>query len=127
MAAAGASFVRRLHQQASLSEAPADGGQPVEVARVLRTVPGPLMEPPISRGAKAPVAACLIAARVPEAIVPARRRRAKEQAQKKGDTPSNASLALLAWHLLISNVPQTMWQTATGLKAYPIRWQREML
>jgi hypothetical protein len=63
----------------------------------------------------------LSAARVPDALVHVRRRRAQEKAKNKGATPSNASLALGAWHLWISQVPQTMWQTATGLKVSPSR------
>ena len=77
-------------------------------------------------GAKEQVAARLIAARVPEEVVNARRRTARKNAKKKGYTPSQAHLTLLAWNLFITNVPETIWQTATVLKVYPIRWQIEL-
>jgi hypothetical protein len=123
LAAAGAYFSSRLNHQVHLCEATAGGVQPVELALLLHSVPGPLLEQPIYLGAKERVAVRLIASRVPEAIVNTRRRRAKEKAKKKGYTPSKVYLALLAWNLFISNVPPTIWQTATVLKAYPIRWQ----
>lgn len=85
------------------------------------------MERPIFLGAKERVAARLIASRVPEAIVNERRRRARQNAKKKGSTPSQAHLALLAWSLLITNVPHTIWQTAMVVKVYPLRWQIELI
>ncbi len=47
----------------------------------------------------------------------------RKNAKKKGSTPSHAHLTRLAWKLLITNVPETIWQTTTVLKVYPIRWQ----
>src|SRR5262245_39263832 len=62
----------------------------------------------------------------PEDVVNARRRTARKNAKKKGYTPSHAHLTLLAWNLFITNVPETIWQTTTVLKVYPIRWQVEL-
>ena len=97
--------------------------QPLALASWLTTVEGELLERPIFLGAKERVTARLIAARVPEAIVNERRRRARQNAKKKGYTPSQAHLALLAWSLFITNVPHTIWQTAMVVKVYPVRWQ----
>jgi hypothetical protein len=74
-------------------------------------------------GATERVAARLIAVRMPEAVVNARRRIARKNVKKKGYTPSQAHLALRAWNLFIPNVPPTIWTTATVTKVYPIRWQ----
>lgn len=94
----------------------ADRVAPVELARRLATVERPVVEQPIVIGAKAQVAARLIAARVPEEVVNARRRIARKNAKKKGYTPSQAHLTLLAWNLFITNVPETVWQTTTVLQ-----------
>ena len=101
--------------------------QPLVLARWLATVEGQLLERPICLGAKERVAARLIASRVPEAIVNERRRKARKNAKKKGDTPSQAHLTLLAWNLFITNVPPTIWKTETVLKVYPLRWQIELI
>src|SRR2546421_7045300 len=64
---------------------------------------------------------------MPEPIVNERRRVAKKKAKKKGYVPSKAHLHLLAWNLFISNVPSKIWKTTTVVKAYPIRWQIELI
>jgi hypothetical protein len=122
LATAGAYFLTRLNHQTTIY-APSAGGMPhVELAQMLQGVEGTLIERALFIGAKERVPARLVAVRMPEAIVKDRRRRAKKQAKKKGDTPSKAHLNLLAWNLFISNVPATMWKTATVVKVYPIRW-----
>ena len=50
-----------------------------------------------------------------------RRAAVAAKAKNKGSMPSQAPLKLMAWHLLISHGPSTMWQTATVVKGYPIR------
>ena len=99
---------------------------PMELAGRLAAAEPDLLEQPILIGTKEHVAARLIAARVPEEVVNARRRAARKTAKKKGSTPSHAHLTLLAWSLFITNVPETMWQTTTVLKVSPIRWQIEL-
>ena len=64
---------------------------------------------------------------MPEVIVNERRRIARKNAKKKGDTPSQAHLTLLAWNLFITNVPPTIWKTATIVHVYPLRWQIELI
>jgi hypothetical protein len=78
-------------------------------------------------GEKERVAARLMASRVPEAIVNERRRNAKKKAQKKGYTPSKAHLTLLAWNLLITHVPPSVWTTDTSGKVYSGRWSTEIV
>src|SRR5439155_12005184 len=85
------------------------------------------LERPIFLGEKERVAARLIVARVPEAIVNERRRKARKNAKKKGYTPCQAHLPLLAWSLFITNVPPTIWKTDTVVKVYPLRWQIELI
>ena len=127
IAAANAYFLCRLNHQTTLLEVVADRVAPVELASRLAMVKRPLLEQPILIGAKAQVAARLVAASVPAEVVNARRRMARKNAKKKGYTPSQTHLTLLAWNLFITNVPETIWQTTTVLKVYPIRWQVELI
>ena len=124
---AGAYFLSRLNHQTTIFDADTGGLQPLELAAFLNTVESNRAEKAIFLGAKERVASRLVAYRLPEPIVNARRRIAKKNAKKKGYTPSQAHLALLAWNLFITNVPRTIWKTETVGKVYPIRWQVEML
>jgi hypothetical protein len=100
---------------------------PLDLLSFLSTVHSHSTEKALFLGAKERVAACLVAYRLPESIVNARRRGANKKAKKKGYTPSQAHLQLLAWHRLITNVPRTLWKTETVCKVYPLRWQIELL
>ena len=127
IARAHAYFLTRLNHQTTLHEAVGGRWHALELARVLQTEPRPLVERAIFLGVREPVAARLIAARMPEAIANERRRRARKVAKKRGYTPSHAHLTLLAWNLFITNVPGTVWTPETICKAYPLRWQVELI
>ena len=127
IAAAGAYFLSRLNHQTTLLHTESGQVQPLALASWLTTVASDSTEHAIFLGAKERVACRLVAYRLPECIVNERRRLAKKKAKKKGYTPSKAHLALLAWNLFITNVPQTIWQTPTIRKVYPIRWQIELI
>ena len=64
---------------------------------------------------------------MPEAIVNERRRKARKAARKRGYTPSQAHLALVAWKLFITNVPGTVWTPTSVCQAYSLRWQVELV
>jgi hypothetical protein len=97
--------------------------QPLDLASWLTPVSSNCIEKPLFLGAKEQVPCRLVASRVPASIMNERRRSAKKKAKKKGDTPSKAHLALLAWNLFSTNVPHTIWKAAAVLKVYPLRWQ----
>jgi len=127
IAAAKAYFLSRLTHQTSLFEARVGPLSPVDLLRVLQTAKSHLLEKPLVLGATERVAARLVAARRPAAVVKERRRRARTNAKKKGSTPSQAPLALVAWNLFIPTVPCAVWATDTVLKVYALRWQRELI
>jgi hypothetical protein len=68
----------------------------------------------------------LLVRRVSEAEVQARRRAARRKARKQGYTCSAASLSLLAWDMLVTNLPET-WTLAEAFVLYGIRGQIEWL
>jgi len=124
---AGAYFLSRLNHQTTILDAATEHVQPLQLPSLLNTVVGNSIEHAVFLGAKEQVAARLVAYRVPESVVNERRRRAKKNAKKKGYTPSQTHLTLLAWNLFITNVPRTIWKTETVGKVYPIRWQVELI
>ena len=129
IATVGAYFLCRLNHQTNLYKTVAGHWCPVKLMEWLTTVAHDLSlrETSVYMGATEHVAARLIAVRMPEAIVNKRRRVARKHAQKKGYTPSQTHLTLMAWHLFVTNGPPTLWNTAPTVKVYPLRWQIELL
>ena len=127
IAAAQAYFLSRLNHQTTLLEVKEGRVHPLELARVLGKESRPLLEKAILLGARERVAARLIAVRMPDAVVNERRRQARAVAKKRGYTPSQAHLTLLAWNLFITNVPSTVWTPQTVCTAYSLRWQVELV
>ncbi len=127
IAAAQAYFLTRLTHQTTLSEAVSGRLSVLELPRVLQAEHRPLLEKAVCLGARERVAARLIAARMPAAVVTERRRQARKTAKTRGSTPSHAHLTLLAWNLFVTNVPGTVWTPQTVGKAYPIRWPGELI
>ena len=123
----GAYFLSRLNHQTHVFAAEAGAACLLDLPRLLRHVAGPSYETAVWLGAKERVAARLIAYRLPPAVVNARRRRARATAKKRGYTPSQAHLELLAWNLFVTNVPSTIWATETVGHVYPLRWQIELI
>src|SRR5215467_6435078 len=124
---AGAYFLSRLNHQTALWEAAPGRLEPLDLVSWLKTVVGNSSERAIFLGAKERVASRLVVYRLPAAVVNARRRIAKKTAKKKGYTPSQAHLTLLAWNLFITNVPCLIWKTEVVGQVYPIRWQIELI
>lgn len=127
IAASGAYFLSRLNHKTYLFEAAAHHMQRLELPRVLGSMQGTTIEKQVLLGAHDLLPSRLIAVRMPEAIVNKRRRIAKKNAKKKGYTASTEHLQLLAWNLFITNVPGMIWKAETVVRAYPIRWQIELI
>jgi hypothetical protein len=127
IAAAQAYFLSRLNHQTTLLEVVGGRRQSLELASCLGRETYPMVEKTVVLGACAHVPARLIAVRMPEAIVNERRRHAHAVAKKRGYTPSQAHLTLMAWNLFITNVPSTVWPPKTVGIAYSLRWQVELV
>src|SRR5215471_5119757 len=127
IAAAQAYFLSRLNHQTTLREVVGGRQQSLDLARCLANETQPVIEKAVVLGAYESVPARLIAIRMPEAIVNERRRQAYAVATKRGYTPSQAYLTLMAWNLFITNVPPTVWSSQTVGIAYSLRWQVELV
>src|SRR5262245_38485930 len=123
IAAAHAYFLSRLNHQTTLREVVGGRTQALDLARSLAHETRAVLEKTVVLGARDRIAARLIAVRMPEAIVNERRRQARAVAKKRGYTPSQAHLTLVAWNLFITNVPATVWPPQTVGVAYTFRWQ----
>jgi hypothetical protein len=127
IAAAHAYFLSRLNHQTTLREVVGGRQQSLDLTSCLAGEPRSLVEKAVVLGAYERVPARLIAVRMPEAIVNERRRHAHAAAKKRGYTPSQRHLTLMAWNLFITNVPATVWPPQTVGIAYSLRWQVELV
>jgi hypothetical protein len=69
----------------------------------------------------------LIAAQLPPAALARAHRRVREQAWKKGRTPSEANLYAAGFILVLTNLPAADWSAQQVLALYRLRWQVELL
>jgi hypothetical protein len=127
IAAAQAYFLSRFNHQTTLREVSGGRTQLLDLPRCLGHDSRALLEKAVLLGTRDRVAARLIAVRMPEAIVNERRRQARAVAKKRGYTPSQAHLTLMAWNLFITNVPATVWPPQTVGIVYSFRWQVELV
>ena len=59
--------------------------------------------------------------------VAAERRRKARQNRDRRCAPSKVQLELLGWEIFITNVPQTVWPSATVAEVYGLRWRIEIM
>jgi Transposase DDE domain len=127
IAAAHAYFLSRLNHQTTLREVMGGRQQALDLAKCRARETRSVVEKAVVLGAYERVPARLIAVRMPEAIINERRRHAFAVAKKRGYTPSQTHLTLMAWNLFITNVPATVWPPKTVGIAYSLRWQVELV
>lgn len=124
---AGAYFLSRLNHQVNLYAGVCSELPSLDLVKLLKKTSCELIEKDIYIGEADRVASRLIAVRLPDDIVNERRRVARQKAKKKGYTPTEAHLFLLGWSLFITNIPRDVWTPQTVVKAYPMRWQIELI
>lgn len=78
-------------------------------------------------GKEKPVAALLLSRRVPLAVDDERRRRIRRAAKEKGRAPARAAMALAAWNVVITNIPQELLSLDEAFVLTRVRWQIELL
>lgn len=69
----------------------------------------------------------LVAIRLPEEKINERRRKENKKAAAKGKTLTAYETELLAWNIIITDVPENMLSSKTMCEIYRIRWQIELI
>lgn len=123
---AGGFFISRLQTQTALY-GQADEGATLDLLAVLQQQAAAEGELMVSMKAKRWLSLRLIYSRLPEAVAEQRRRKARANARRRGETCSQRHLDLLGWTLFVTNVP-TEWLSAEAVRlVYRLRWQIELL
>jgi hypothetical protein len=89
--------------------------------------PGETLELGVLVGQKARVPARLILQRVPEEVAEQRRERLRAEARDRGREPSEETLYLAGWMIVVTNVPRRMLSLEETLVVLTLRWQIELL
>lgn len=69
----------------------------------------------------------LLGVRLPEDVVNEKRRKANKKAKSKGKQLTKYEIELLAWHIVITNVPADMLTAQAACDLYRARWQIELV
>lgn len=118
-------FISRLDTQCGLLD-PTDENR-FDLLAYLRQALEDRIELNLLVGCKMKLPCRVLAVRLPPDVVEERRRKAKQNARRKGRTLSAEKLAWLEWGIYITNVPATMLTLRQVVLIYTLRWQIELL
>jgi len=121
----GAYFLTRLLTSVNLFDTLE---QPIHLQSVLGACFGDTLEIPIVLKKSSVKLFCrLICLRVPKHVSEQRRRKINAEAKKQGTTPSDKTLALCDWTLIITNTSEELIPVEKALQFYALRWQIELI
>ena len=100
---------------------------PLDLLPFLTQQNQPMAEYSVQVGKSARLACRMVVVRLPQAVAEKRRRRLREDAQRRGDTPSERALALCAWNIFLTNLPPERLSLRQLLACYGLRWQVELI
>lgn len=119
-------FLTRWQNQASVFLAQ-EPDEALDMLAFLRQQRETVAEYPVLLGAQTRIPCRMICVRLPAAVAAQRRRRAKANAQRRGETLSQRTLALLDWNVFLTNVPAERLSLRQILVCYSLRWQVELI
>lgn len=106
----------------------ADQSTPIlDIVAFLNTQTKPLADYAVQVGKTTRLPCRMIGVRLPQKIIEKRRRRVREDAQRRGNTPSARALALCAWNIFLTNLPPERLTLQQLLACYALRWQVELI
>jgi methyl-accepting chemotaxis protein len=103
--------------------------QSIDLLKWLQSACNPVLDQPIRLGKqkKHQLSCRLVAFRLPQQVAEQRRRKAKANAKRRGQTVSRATLALLDYAIYVTNVPENMLSARQVACLYRVRWQIELV
>lgn len=102
-------------------------GERLDLAAALAATAECLLDWSIQLGLSHHLPARLVAQRVPSPVAQERRRKARQEARRRGQPVSAAKLTLSDWTLLLTNAPVTLMSAGEALVVAAARWQIELL
>ena len=102
-------------------------GEPLNLVKWLQSFGKATVDEAVLLGARHKLPSRLMPVEVPKEVADQRRRRLREEGKRRGRAPSALQLALAAWTLLVTNVPQERLSVKEALVLARARWQVELL
>jgi len=121
---AGSFWLSRLQAQVVVFDA---AGQRWAVGELLARQERDEVDLPLTLGVRERLPARLLAQRVPADVAEERRRRLHAEGKRRGQTVSQARLALADWTVYVTNVPLSQLSLPEALVLGRARWQIELL
>lgn len=124
----GAHFVTRLKSNALLYTDRGRGARPMDLAACAgRLAEGEWLDLRVLAGGEARLPVRLVMQRLPRAQADARRAKLRQDARRKGRTPSQQALALCCVSMYLTSLPEGEWPPEQVAALYAIRWQIEVM
>jgi hypothetical protein len=120
----GVFWLSRFQTKCSFLDA---NGQVWELDAFLLTQTGDRLEMPIQLGLSERLPCRLLAARVPVEVAEQRRRKLRQRAKGRGQTPSRKELALCDWTVYVTNTPMELLSLEEAFVIGRLRWQIELV
>jgi hypothetical protein len=102
-------------------------GQVWELDAFLSTRTADRLDVPIELGLQERLPCRLLAVRVPVEVAEQRRRKLRQRAKARGQTPSHKELNLCDWTVYVSNVPVELLSLGEAFVVGKLRWQIELV
>jgi hypothetical protein len=102
-------------------------GHAWELDAFLAQETGDRLDLPIQLGLKERLRCRLLAGRVPPEVAEGRRRKLRQRAKGRGQTPSEKELALCDWTVYVTNAPPELLSLSEAFVLAKLRWQIELL
>jgi hypothetical protein len=99
----------------------------LDMVRFLSAQSHPVSEYTVLVGKTARLACRMLVVHLPQEVADQRRQRLRQDAQRRGITPSKRSLALCEWNVFLTNLPADRLSVRQILVCYALRWQVELI
>jgi hypothetical protein len=99
----------------------------LDMLRFLSAQSQPIGEYPVWVGKTAHLACRMLVVHLPRQVADQRKQRLRQDAQRRGITPSQRSLALCEWNVFLTNLPPERLSVPQILVCYALRWQVELI
>jgi Transposase DDE domain len=119
-------FLTRWRQDVGLFES-AQAPQSLDPVAFLKRQTREVADYAVYVGQKSRLPCRMIAVCLPERVAAERRRRVRADAQRRGTTASQRSLALCDWNVFLTNLPPERLSLRQMLACYSLRWQVELI
>jgi len=120
----GQYWLSRLNMQTTIFTA---DGQPWNLATLMSNQVDPEVELSVELGVTERLPARLLGRRVPPQMAEQRRRRTRQNAKRRGKTPSQNQLSLADWVVFVTNIPSELINLEEVFILAKVRWQIELL